>query len=266
MKPTEKSIATLMNRRRQAVSLFGGLAAVTIMLACSSGAPLSASTPVTLGPAAVQAATPVPAAAEVAKKMPEAAQLPASKLIAYRSRNYGVSFLYPWQYAYRSAKTVAGGNDSLRPKSDGSDGQFTLARIDIPKGFYPDTDFESGYFTLSLNQALDEELCESALAKDGKPATENINGVDFRWVERESGGHGSAEKMRNYAAFVNGTCYELELGVKTSNPDGQARELDPDQVLRRLDGILRTVRIAPAMKDATAQAESATAPAPIAQD
>jgi len=35
------------------------------------------------------------------------------------------------------------------------------------------------------------------------------------------------------------------MGVKTSNENGQARDVNPDQVLRRLDGILRTVQIVP---------------------
>lgn len=262
MKPTNM-FTTTFSRGRGRLILIGALAAV--MTACSATSPMRASSPAAGSerPAVVKGAPPASAgkAAEADRK-PVSPQPPASKLLVYRSRNYGISFQYPWQYGFRSARAIAGGGESLRPKSDGSDGQFTLARIDLPKGFYPETDFESGFFTLSLNQNLDEQQCESALGKEGKLATDSINGADFRWAEHESGGRGSAEKVRNYATFSNGTCYELELGVKTSNPDGLARELDPDQVLRRLDGILRTVKIAPAMKDATAEASAA--PAPIA--
>jgi hypothetical protein len=165
--------------------------------------------------------------------------------ITFRSRDYGVSFVYPWQYAYLSARAVADADSSLKPKPDGHDGQFTLARIEIPGGYYPDTDFQSGYFTLSLNQQLSQEECAATLA--GKVETTNINGTDFRWVESESGGGGSAEKVQNYVTFANGTCYEIELGVKTRN-NGLAREIDPDQVMRRLAGILATVKIAPAVQ------------------
>ena len=193
----------------------------------------------------------------------------ASKSIVYRSRDYGVSFVYPFQYSFVSARAVANGDDSLRPKSDGHQGQFTLARVEIPKGFYSDSDYESGYFTLSLNQDLNQQECESALnpGKDAKLEIDTINGVDFRWVEMDSGGRGQAAKLRQYVTFTNGACYELELGVKTSNDGGLAREVNPDQVLRRLDGILRTVKILPSTDaPAAAVAESPKAePAPVSQ-
>jgi hypothetical protein len=170
---------------------------------------------------------------------------PSSQLIGYRSRDYGVSFLYPWQYAFLSAKTLANGDSSVQPKSDGHDGQFTLARVEIPSGFYPDTDFEDGYFTLSLNQNLSEQDCQATLGvvKDGELQTSTINGTAFHWVESETGGHGEAATLRNYSGFANGTCYELEMGVKTRNERGLAREVDADQVFRRLNRILNTVKI-----------------------
>ena len=55
--------------------------------------------------------------------------------------------------------------------------------------------------------------------------------------------------------------------MKTSNDGGLAREVNPDQVLRRLDGILRTVKIQPSTeKPAAAVAESPKAEAaPVSQ-
>jgi hypothetical protein len=35
----------------------------------------------------------------------------------------------------------------------------------------------------------------------------------------------------------------MELGVKTANEEGLAREVDPDQVMRRLNAILQTVKV-----------------------
>lgn len=240
----------------KAMLTLGVVAAVTTTIACSGNSkPLQKTdhaAAVIVKPAIVQSVTakkpellPVKAAAVEALK-------PQS--ITFRSRDYGVSFVYPWQYAYLSAKVVAMGDTSLKPKPDGHDGQFTLARIEVPKGFYPDTDFENGYFTLSLNQDMSQDECEASLA--GKAETANINGVDFRWLESDTGGGGSAEKVRNYVTFTNGTCYELELGVKTRN-NGLAREIDPDQVMRRLDGILASVKIAPAMQKAVESAAEA---------
>ena len=135
-----------------------------------------------------------------------------------------------------------------KPRSDGKDGQFTLARVEIPQGFYPDSDFESGYFTLGLNEDLNEQECLQTLnpAKDAKLDTVSIQGQDFHWIETSSAGHGQASTLRNYVSFENGTCYEIEMGVKTANQDGMARELNPELVLSRLDSILQTVKIVPA--------------------
>lgn len=149
------------------------------------------------------------------------------------------------------------------PKPDGHDGQFTLARVEIPKGFYPDTDFDRGYFTLSLNQDISEEECDATLGGDSaKLQTAKINGMDFRWMETDESGRGNSAKLRNYATFANGTCYELEMGVKTKNEQGLAREVDPDQVLRRLDGMVKTVKInSTAQKPAMQESPTKTAAA-----
>lgn len=244
--------------------LLGTVAAVATTVACSSNSrPAGRSVqPVTASvrPAVLETVAPAgsqPASSAVPDTMTSPVKSSPSKLSTFRSRDYGVSFLYPWQYAYFSAKAIANGDSSLLPKSDGHDGQFTLARIEIPRGFYPDTDFESGYFTLSLNQDLSEQECESVLdpGKDNKVQTDTINGVDFRWIETDGGGGGSASKLRNYVAFSHGTCYELEMGVKTRNEQGLAREVDPDQVLRRLDAIVKTVKITPMQNPVAPQAE-----------
>jgi hypothetical protein len=131
-------------------------------------------------------------------------------------------------------------------------------RIEIPNGFYPGTDFDSGYFTLSIDAGLKKDECDSTLKadKDAKPQTVNINGVEYRWVETSSGGHGESAKVRDYAGFANDTCYELETGVKTKN-DGISREIDPDQVLRRLDPMLISVKIDSAYKTTDASGTEA---------
>ena len=263
MQPVNTKIATSIHAVRAAM-LLSALALAVITTACShavgaANSPTSTKT----SSSAVTPETAVtgikPAVAAGGEKTATSSTPRTSNV--YKSRDYGVSFVYPWQYTFVSAKAVAAGDPSLKPKSDGHDGQLTLARIEVPKGFYSDTDFESGYFTLSLNQSLDQQACESLLgvAKDGKPATDTINGAEFRWMETESGGHGSATKLRQYVTFTSGTCYEVEMGVKTKNGDGLAREVNPDKVLGRLDAILKSVKIQPAESTSAAEEESSTA-------
>jgi hypothetical protein len=189
----------------------------------------------------VQAVTPAVQPSEVKIKTVSKTTQPATRTLRYKSRDYGVSFEYPWQYEFVNAKTVSS-SQSLQPKSDGFEGQITLARIDLPNGFYPDTDFESGYFTLGLNSQIKEKDCKVLVASSGKSQVAKINDVEFFWNESEVGGKGSASKVRNYVAFNQGVCYEVELGVKTHNENGLAREVNADQVMRRLEGMLKTVK------------------------
>jgi hypothetical protein len=246
-----------MNRNQQAAPnkfraliALGALAATITTVACSNQ-PKKASEEILPVNGKVQ-----PAAMNVAQEKSQPIEMNTalkdvtpvntlpSKPIAFKSRDYGVSFVYPWQYSYKSAKALAN-SETMQPKSDGYEGQFALARIDIPKGYYPDTDFDSGYFTVSLNQDLSQEECSAVLVpgEAGKIETETINGTDFQWIETKVGGKGDWSKTRNYVAFANDTCYEMELGVKTSNDQGMVREVNADHVLQRLEAIVKTVKL-----------------------
>lgn len=267
MKLSNVPIAPSIRKVHLAI-LLATLAMVATTVGCSkNSSTVSSSMPASISLRADAAQTGTPTAQPVAAvattnaKTSSAEKPPVSKLITYKSRDYGVSFIYPWQYAFVNARTIAEGDASLRPKSDGHDGQMTLARIDIPKGFYPGTDYESGYFTLSLDQEMSsQQECEASLVvpKGGKLETLTTNGGEFRWVESESGGGGQATKLRQYVTFSNGTCYELELGVKTRNEDGLAREVNPDKVLGRLDDILWTVKILPTESPVATEAQGST--------
>lgn len=231
--------------------LIAALAVVMSTVACSNKSKSAVMSPRTVhSNEAAAPRTSVPAVAQpallsIADKSSSPMKPAAPQLVIYRSRDYGVSFLYPWQYAFTGAKGLAEDDEGQQAKSDGHGAQFTLARIEIPRGYYPDTDFENGYFTLSLNEDISEQECQSMLngGKDGKLETETINGIEFHWKQTESGGHGSASTLRNYTAFTNGTCYEVEMGVKTKNERGRVREVDAGQVMHRLDRILRSLKI-----------------------
>ena len=250
MKLNNTKIETVNNYRR--MILAGALATAAIVTAACSSKPsqkVEAAQP--LQPVVKTESSP---AANVSAAMPKttmtkssdkgAVRQPVSKLLKYKSRDYAVSFEYPWQYSLSSAQKISQA-EALRPHADGFDGQITLARIDLPKGYYPDTNFESGYFTASLNPAVKEQDCKSTLVqiKRGTPQVMKFNDTDLFWVESEEGGKGSASKVRSYVTFANDVCYEFEVGVKTRNEDGLAREVNVDQVMRKLDGILKTVKI-----------------------
>lgn len=240
-------------RTRRAFALFGAVAALATTIACSDQPKPAASSAQPAGasvrPAVLQTSSQNVAKVTAVSENPETTSVTkpvVAKPVSFKSRDYGISFQYPWQYTRMSARALAKAEDSMLPKADGFEGQFTLARVDIPKGFYPDTNFDSGYFTLSLNQDVSKDECEGSLGNDVK--IDKLNGVEFRSVETENGGRGTASKVRNYVTYANYNCYEIELGVKTKNDMGLEREVDPDQVMRRLESILATVKVAPEEK------------------
>ena len=261
--------STILSRR--AAILLGTIATLLTAVACSekpkpslvSEKPVGAAVhPVAFNSGSPEIAKPV--SIETTNQTSISAKA-GPKPITFKSRNYGVSFTYPWQYLYLNAKTVANGSASLLPKPDGSDGQVTLARVEIPKGFYADSDLKSAYFMLTLNQDIGEQDCAASISPDKKGEVQNeaLNGVNFRWSESETGGHGNASKVRNYAAFANDTCYEIETGVITES-DGLVKEVDPDQVMRRLTAILKTVEIKTSTESASApQLKSSAEPKPL---
>ena len=186
----------LSTRYRRALIVLGTLVTLVTAVACSKNSSKQvmssrvsrSSAP--LKPAALSTVVPVASQPEIEVVKPK--QPRSTKTSSYISRDYGVSFRYPWQYAFLNARTISKADSSLKPRSDGHDGQFTLARVEIPRGFYPDTDFDSGYFILSLNQNLGEQDCLKSLspAKDAKLDTVGIDGRDFHWIETSSGGKG----------------------------------------------------------------------------
>jgi hypothetical protein len=266
-----KTNSQITKHNRRAVLLLGTIATLLAAVACTNKPKPSASSEKPVGamvrPTAMEtSAAPVvkPASTEVSEKI-SPSEKPAAKPITFKSRDYGVSFVYPWQYTFLNAKTIAKGDESLRPKTDGNDSQFTLARVEIPKGFYADTDLKNAYFTLSLNQDIAEQDCVASVGADkkGEVQNESINGVNFRWTEMENGGRGRANKVRNYSTFANDTCYEVEMGVKTES-DGISREVDPNQVMRRLNAILKTLEIKSSTENTSApQLKSSAEPKPL---
>jgi hypothetical protein len=250
MKKSNASIApaSTINKVRtvQIVIVMAALAIVAATAVTATGA-VATATPETKTPSANPNPNP---------KTP-----PVLKPVSYKSRNYGVSFDYPWQYSYVNARTIAASSAdaSLRPKSDGRDSQIALARIDIPKGDYDGTNFESGYFTLSLDREIaSESECEATfhVLQGGKIENDSVNGAAFHWIDVETKNGDQATKLRRYVTYTNGACYEVEMGVNTSNQDGLSREVNPDTVMLRLDRILRTLEIAPNQKTVTVETAS----------
>ena len=78
----------------------------------------------------------------------------------YKDKTYGVSFVYPRKYGVEvgdaANELIAG---SPAPLSSDQPGGVALAAVELPEGSFPNTDFASAFFGVSVNKALTAEQC-----------------------------------------------------------------------------------------------------------
>jgi hypothetical protein len=194
---------------------------------------------------------------------------PRSPMVTYSNSRYGLSFSYPWQYGFKPGHR-------LHSESDKEDvatkfiqpGGVNLATIELPKGYYPDTDLSYAFFTANVNKKMTAEECgqfasvqpaeqdqqkvadtsdksaeESAVKSGDQPSTTpskvTVSGIAFDAVEDLQ--DQSDEKY--YHVFQNGVCYEFALGVISADDESVdgAKLVDHDKVFDRLEKLLATV-------------------------
>lgn len=224
----------------------------------------SVSNPSATTPAATQPPTPK----KVVRSRPST--------VAYSDAAYGVSFRYPRKYALKTPDTSKPDTTSL-PQFDMNfvqPGGVEIASVELPKGVYPGTDLASASFNVSVNKAMTADQCgqftllqlASSDELSVQPAKIKFGGQQLEEMEAISGPDGKQADAKYYHLFENGACYEFALGLSTqsdSDEDGLI-PVDREDVFRRLERILATVKItteAPALADAPA-----AAPAPATTD
>jgi hypothetical protein len=207
-------------------------------------------------------ATPSPAPKKVARKRPPT--------VKYNDQTHGVSFRYPWQYSLKSGNNLD--SESL-PMDFVQPGGEAAVSVDVPKGFYPDTDLASAFFRVNVNKNLTEAECgqfalPQPLPSDQdavQPSKVGLGGLEMQEVEDISGEEMKQADTKYYHLFQNGACYEFALGLSTegdAKDDGVA-PVNREKVFRRLETILATVKIKP---EATPQVAAGSVATPTAQD
>jgi hypothetical protein len=206
--------------------------------------------------------TPSPAPKKVVRKRPPT--------VKYNDQTYGVSFRYPWQYAVRAGDAVD--SDSV-PMDFVQPGGVTTVAIEVPKGFYPETDFASAFFRVNVNKSLGEAECsqfavpQPPLPGQGavEPAKMALGDLQMQEIEDVSGEATEQADTKYYHLFQNDACYEFALGLSTESPgdDETLMPVNREKVFRRLEAILATVKINP---QASPEAAAGSSSVPAAQD
>ncbi len=197
--------------------------------------------PTLSSPTAVPVTSQPPATKKRAKRRPST--------VTYRDPVYGVSFQYPRKYTLKTgdkAKLDLAGLGPV-PTNFVQPGGVTLATVELPRDSYRDTDFASAFFNVSVNPNLTSEQCAQFAApvreeNESIPASKvKVGGIEFAEVEDAM----EQADAKYYHVFQNAACYEFALGLGTGGDgteDGTA-PVDPEEVFRKLEKILSTVKI-----------------------
>jgi hypothetical protein len=261
-----RSAATLSSWSRQQrlamIAGFGILGLLLVVSACSKQtskpALVSVSGPASTSPAAAavraqptSAITAVAVTAAATKKMPKK----RSANVTYDDANSGVSFLYPRKFTVTSgnkAQTEVAGAAAV-PMNFVRPGGTAVAKVAIPSGSYPGTDFASAYFSVNINRSISEQECShfgfvDTRNADGEPVDAEKVKIGSADMEMTSDFSASAVKQvetQYYHRYVNRACYEYVLGLGTEGFGGEAgiAHVDRDEVFAKLEKILATATV-----------------------
>ncbi|MGC1373979.1 MAG: hypothetical protein WA824_17730 [Candidatus Sulfotelmatobacter sp.] len=273
------------------ILVFAGVLIVcSLAVGCSSEKPKpqisSNQTPTTqsMPPAPI---TPVPAAPETqaaAKPVHKKVVQRAPATLHYVDKDSGLSFRYPRKYVLKTgdaADELVSSNLTVMDFSQS--GGVVTAAVEIPQGAYPKSDLISAMFDVRVNKSLTAEQCSefsapqsgsampATAATPAAPTPKLILGdMELTSAETQGSADSRKEDSKYYHVFENGACYEFAMKVATTGvePDEGGKPVDRDQVFKKLETILASVKINPIevnpIKTNSLETEKQTAGAPAA--
>jgi hypothetical protein len=254
-KPTVAMVGTLM------VTALAGVFLLETS-ACSKSKPVAISQPEqpSVNQQAALPAVPTPAVApeKPVKKSPR-----QSTAASYKNAEYGISLVYPKGYNLKKDEEA-----NLEWTGSGpvqmnfvQPGGGTLAAIEMPKNSYPDTDFASGFFNVSVHPKMSADECaqfafpETTGNAAATPAKVKMGSSEFSEIEASAGDASNQADAKYYHLFQNDACYEFALGIQTARDAGNdVPQVDRQRVFNKLKRILTTVKIKSVGEPAAASA------------
>jgi hypothetical protein len=273
--------------KQRTAALVGSLLATSLVgilfletSGCSKGsnraAIIAPPAPVSTSPAMPSQAASTPPAAAVAAPLPEKKPVQkkrSSRRTAYISRYSdpasGLSFRYPRRYNLKKGDDANLAWAGLGPVQMNftQPGGTTITAVEVPERLYRGTDFTSAFFNVSVNPKLTAEECQKfAFPEARKTAAESqdktsaapveptnvkLGATNFTEVEDSAGSGAKQADAKYYHVFENGACYEFALGLETTADNSQktTKPVNREQVFRRLNWMLSTVKIKAAVPE-----------------
>jgi hypothetical protein len=180
----------------------------------------------------------------------------------------GISFRYPKTFTLKTGNEPSLNLAGMGPLEMNfvQAGGSNVAAVELPKNMYPGTDFNSAFFSVSVNPELSESECGQfafplTLHTENQPAERSktaisktkIGGTEFSMIEDFGiGNHPASDEqepnLKYYHRFDNGNCYEFTMGVSITPQTGDdVKPVNRDQVFHKLEQILATVKVEPAL-------------------
>jgi hypothetical protein len=248
-------------------------------------APNTPPTPATTQTATATPAPVLPAQQTTTKLMHKKIVRKAPATATYADKTTGVSFQYPRGYALKTGdaagELMAG--DSLAMDFT-QPGGTTVAAVALPESAYPKSDLAAAYLNVSLNKTLTSDQCGEFSVPQTNPAASSdasvqataqvatppiskllIGDMELQSTEAKTTDateKGSREESsKYYHVFENGACYEFALKVWTAANDpkeasDETKHVDREEVFRKLEKILATVKINPVTPEMNAEAKT----------
>jgi len=167
----------------------------------------------------------------------------------YSKSEYGVQFEYPNIYAVKEGDIVD--NDYwIPPQMKFVTPGDRIATVEVLSELFPllpETNFEGAYFALSINKNLNVNECKKYLDNSGTPIgmteTRVINGITLYKGVLDGVQRSHYKSDEFYHAYLNDTCYELDLGTRKYLLAPEEIRVRDDDVLFVLENILATIKI-----------------------
>src|ERR1700722_17326439 len=267
--------------------IFAGILIVcSVAVGCSSEKPKTQSSinqPALAQPtptaAAIPATTPAPTEAVVTKPVHKKVVRKAPVNVTYSDEGSGISFQYPRKYQLKTGedadKLVS--SDAV-PMDFVQPGGIALAAVKVPESAYPKSDLAAAFFDISVNKALTAEQCsefpvvqtkvaalsDTAVQTAPKPSKMMIGEMELASSESLVNDGTREEASKYYHSFQGGKCYEFAMKVATGvETDEGGKRVDQDEIFKRLEKILATVKINPvSTPEVTASAPAVTPVSP----
>ena len=263
----------------------GVLIVCSVAVGCSSDKPKTQSSN---NPAPITQPTPLAAVSPTTATTPEAPAAPkpvhkkvvhrAPVTVAYADEKSGVSFQYPKRYSLKTGEAAdklvsadAVPMDFVQP------GGVAVAAVavPVPESAYPKSNLASAFFNVSMNKTLTAEQCGEFSGSQAKPEESKdtaapatpkmsktmIGDMELKSTDTLTSDGSREEESKYYHVFENGACYEFAIKVATGvETDEGGKAVDREDIFKRLEKILATVKIsAPPAQEVTASAPATTA-------